>query len=98
MIHTVIKQHSIIPLNRGFNEIKGSSANAFAQLEIYHTDKSPVHNIGVINTYSNTFTYNIGSKIDVVNRITVTPSIWLENAVMTPFLQKYIQDQKHMSL
>ena len=98
MIHTVIEQLEIIPLDSRFNEIKKTSANAFAQLEIYHTDKSPVHNVGVINAYNNTFTYNVGSEIDVINRITVTPSIWLGNAVMTPFLNKYILDQRRMSL
>ena len=98
MIHTIIEPHSVIPLDSRFNPLEGTTNAAFAQLEIYHTDKSPVHNVGVINAYNKKFTYKIGDEIDVINRITVSPSIWLGNAVMTPFLQQYIENERRNSL
>ena len=93
MQHTITEQVSIHPLDNRLNVISNFK-DAFAQLEIYYTDKSPKKKVGVINPCNKKqFSYDIGTKINVQETINVNLGCWLTNSVMTPFLKNYISRQ-----
>ena len=73
-IHVITEQVSIDPLDRGLNLC--AAEDATYQLEIYHTDKSPNKNVGVIN---------------VLPRVYVGRGTLLYNVIQNKCLTTYIQ-------
>jgi hypothetical protein len=88
-IHVITEQVSIDPLDRGLNLC--AAEDATYQLEIYHTDKSPNKNIGVIATYKRKFWYNIGKSVNVLPSVYVWPGTLLTNVVKNKCLTTYVQ-------
>ncbi len=88
-IHVITEQVSIDPLDRGLNLC--AAEDATYQLEIYHTDKSPNKNVGVIATYKRKFSYNIGKSVNVLPRVYVGRGTLLYNVIQNKCLTTYIQ-------
>lgn len=59
------------------------------QLEYYRTKEHPRTNICVLSKNTKKFSYKIGDKVDVRQKIQIADGLWLTNVVMNKTLQKY---------
>jgi len=61
------------------------------QLEIYHTKKQPDRNIGAISENTGTFSYKVGDKVSIAQKVTVNKYLFLKNIILNESLSNYLK-------
>lgn len=89
MKQTIYSQVSIDTIDSRIHPT--TNKNAPYQLEVYHTKEQPNKNIGVLNTNTNQYSYNIGDVVDVKPEISVSPTLLLQNIIMNKFLENFLR-------
>lgn len=87
--HTITKQVKIVGLTEKMDECK-PNATPYMQLEIYNYAEMPNKTIAAFNRFGRSFQYNIGDRVKVCDKISISQYCLLTNIIENKFFKKEI--------